>query len=91
MLHQLAQPIAAQLAQYLDIETSAVAKLLAPPTRPAGDLALPCFAFAKAAKKAPPQLAAELATVASAIDGVRAEAAGPFLNIYLAPRWLLGP
>ena len=85
MLQELAEPIAAKLAGHLELPTEEVTKLLAPPTRPAGDLALPCFAFAKAARKAPPQLAGELAEVASSLAGVRAEAAGPFLNIYLAP------
>ena len=85
MLQQLAEPIAVKLAQHLELDTAAVAKLLAPPTRPAGDLALPCFAFARATRKAPPQLAAELAEVAGSIDGVRAAAAGSFLNIYLSP------
>ena len=50
------------------------------------DFAVPCFAFAKAAKMAPPQLAGQLAdTINNQLAGYSAEAAGPFLNITLTP------
>lgn len=63
------------------------AALAVPPRPEMGDLAFPCFGLAKARRRPPPALAAELAgTIASAIAGApgrlaRAEAAGPFLNI----------
>ncbi|MFN0244593.1 MAG: arginine--tRNA ligase [Planctomycetota bacterium] len=44
-----------------------------------GDLAFPCFALAKAQKKAPPAIAAELATQLS-LPGITAKAAGPYIN-----------
>ena len=60
---------------------------MAPPTKAgAGDFAVPCFALAKAAKAAPPALAQDLArALPAAVAGLRAEAAGPFLNLDYAP------
>ncbi len=49
-----------------------------------GDLALPCFPFAKALKQKPDAIAQTLAESIAALDAVeQAEAAGPFLNIRL--------
>jgi arginyl-tRNA synthetase len=47
-----------------------------------GDLALPCFTFARDLKKAPQQIAQDLeaATTEANIAGVTAKAIGPFLN-----------
>ena len=46
-----------------------------------GDFAFPCFPLAKALKKAPPAIAAELAgALAEDLDGISVEAAGPYLN-----------
>ena len=46
-----------------------------------GDLSFPCFQLAKALKKAPPAIAAELAgKLAATLPGVTATAAGPYLN-----------
>jgi arginyl-tRNA synthetase len=46
-----------------------------------GDLAFPCFQLAKSLKKAPPAIAAELATrIASELSGISAVAAGPYIN-----------
>lgn len=44
-----------------------------------GDLAFPCFQLAKQLGKAPPALAAELAA-ALKLEGITAQATGPFLN-----------
>ena len=50
------------------------------------DLALPCFQLAQARKVPPPKLATELAAlVENAGLGVRAVAAGPFLNLTFEP------
>lgn len=49
-----------------------------------GDLAFPCFRAAKQLGKNPAQLAQELAT-AVCIDGATLVAAGPYLNLKLAP------
>jgi arginyl-tRNA synthetase len=46
-----------------------------------GDLAFPCFPLAKTLRQAPPKIAAELADrVASALEGIAVEAAGPYIN-----------
>ena len=56
-------------------------KLEAPRDPALGDLAFPCFALAKAAKKSPPAVASELqAAVAGRIAGVEAVATGPYVN-----------
>jgi len=68
-----------------------VAAALVPPPKPEmGDVAFPCFALAKAQRKAPPAIAAELceklaAEIAAkqASGGLlaRVEAAGPYVNV----------
>jgi len=46
-----------------------------------GDFAFPCFPLAKALKKAPPAIATELAEEIDAdLDGIVAEATGPYIN-----------
>ena len=46
-----------------------------------GDFAFPCFPLAKAMKKAPPAIPSELAGELDAdLDGITAEAAGPYIN-----------
>ncbi len=63
------------------------AALVLPPRPEMGDLAFPCFALAKARRKPPASVAAELAAGFAAEPGAppgliaRAEAAGPYLNI----------
>ncbi|MBM3804934.1 MAG: arginine--tRNA ligase [Acidimicrobiia bacterium] len=57
-----------------------------PPKTEMGDLAFPfCFELAKAARKAPRQLAAEIASAAGPIDGVsQIQVAGPgYINVFL--------
>src|SRR5664279_4566409 len=49
-----------------------------------GDLAFPCFRAAKQLGKNPVQLSQELA-VAIVIEGAKLVAAGPYLNMKLAP------
>ena len=49
-----------------------------------GDLAFPCFPLAKALKKAPPAIAAELAeTLNASLDGITAVATGPYINFQI--------
>ena len=51
-----------------------------------GDIAFPCFQFAKAEKKAPPAVAAELATrLQGKGNFVTVKNLGPYLNFRLAP------
>ncbi|MGZ3770534.1 MAG: arginine--tRNA ligase [Bdellovibrio sp.] len=60
--------------------------LVEPPQSNMGDLAFGCFALAKALKKGPPQIAAEIAKHFSLDSNAeKAEAAGPYLNITFSP------
>ncbi len=61
--------------------TDALAAVTVPRERDRADLTLPCFTFAKAAGKAPPVVAADVAAAFTANDLLdSAEAAGPFVN-----------
>jgi arginyl-tRNA synthetase len=55
----------------------------------AGDVAFPCFTLAKTFKLAPAVIAAQLAAIVNGQDeGVRAETAGGYLNLFFDPvRW----
>ncbi len=63
-----------------------------PPEAALGDYALPCFRLAKELKRKPPELAAELGKTLAGISPwiERADVAGPFLNIQVAPGALAG-
>lgn len=64
-------------------------QLVDPPNPDMGDLAFGCFLIAKALKKAPPQIAATLATkLNSEPDKFSATAAGPYLNFSLRPKFV---
>lgn len=60
--------------------------LVEPPQSDLGDLAFGCFLLAKALKKAPPAISAEIAG-ALEIDAqlIKAQAAGPYLNLTFSP------
>jgi arginyl-tRNA synthetase len=76
--------VAKQIAKAASVKEEDVLALLeVPPDQKLGDLAFPCFTLAKKLKKAPQQIAAELAAKISDKKIQRAEAAGPYLNIYL--------
>jgi len=65
-----------------DIPTSELFKR--PEREEFGDLALPCFPFARHLKTAPPAIAAELQPVVAAVPGVeKADVVGAYLNIHL--------
>ncbi len=56
--------------------------LVEPPQSAMGDLAFGCFTLAKALKKGPPQIAAEIAQNFSADSAIeKVQAAGPYLNL----------
>lgn len=56
--------------------------LVEPPQSDMGDLAFGCFTLAKALKKGPPQIAAEIAQNFTADSSVeKVQAAGPYLNL----------
>ncbi|MGG4398267.1 arginine--tRNA ligase [Paenibacillus thiaminolyticus] len=58
-----------------------------PPKPELGDYAYPCFPLAKQRRQAPHQIAAEIATQVNeqGRDGVRAEAAGGYVNLFFDP------
>ena len=66
----------------LDIELSD------PPSPEMGDIAVPCFKFAKLLKKSPVQIAKELAPQLVSETVIKAEAAGPYVNLTLDPKFL---
>jgi len=81
------------IAPYVQLSKEEAARRLETPPDPAlGDAALPCFAFAREARKAPQAIAAELAQrVAHPLLTCRA--VGAYLNIAIrregiAPQWL---
>lgn len=84
-----ARAIVAALPDGIELAADEAAGLLAPPPKPElGDLAFPCFRLAKALRKAPPQIAQELAAALAGHEMfVSTRATGPYLNLSL----LLGP
>ena len=84
-----ARAIVAALPEGTDLTAAEAAALLAPPPKPElGDLAFPCFRLAKALRKAPPQIAQDLAAALAGHELVAStRATGPYLNLSL----LLGP
>jgi arginyl-tRNA synthetase len=68
-----------------------VAALVKIPEPDRGDLSLPCFALAKALRKNPAQIAAELAAeLAGDETFARIDAVGPYLNAVIDPSRLVG-
>ena len=78
--------IAAALSAACPLETDEIASLLeTPPSPEMGDYAFPCFRLAKAMRAAPAKIAADIARALALPDGVeRAEAAGPYVNFFVA-------
>jgi arginyl-tRNA synthetase len=77
-----------QLAELTELETDEINKILqGPADARMGDYSLPCFVLAKRLQKNPAQIASELAgrfTPDAYVE--RAEATGPYLNIFLNRR-----
>ena len=62
-----------------------------PDDRSMGDVALPCFQLAKALRKAPQQIATDIAEQLSPTDQIeRIEAVGPYVNFFARIGWLAG-
>lgn len=75
------QVLKAANAEVQVTESEIYNQLVEPPNTDLGHLAFGCFILAKAMKKAPPAVAAELKTILGSIDGVESiEVAGPYLN-----------
>jgi arginyl-tRNA synthetase len=72
----------------LSVEEIAV-KLEIPPNPKLGDVAFPCFTLSKEFKLAPAVIAGQLAAAVNQLgEGVRAETAGGYLNLFFDPvRW----
>lgn len=83
----LKDTVAAAIAVALNIPAAeAAAALTVPQDQKMGDLALPCFKFAKALKKAPPAIAAEIKAKLDLPAGLieRIEVQGGYLNFFAA-------
>ena len=86
---EIAASIAAASAGALTPE-EVQAALETPKDAKMGDLALPCFKFARTMRKAPPVIAKELAEALSLPDiAERAEIAGGYLNFFFSPAALV--
>lgn len=72
-----------------------IGQLVEPPNADLGDLAFGCFILAKQFKKSPAILAQELAAAFEVLihdkkenSILKAQAAGPYLNLTLSPQWI---
>jgi arginyl-tRNA synthetase len=89
MIDLLASPLADAIAARTGLDASVIRPLVAPPAKgQAADLAVPCFAIAKALGRTPPAVASDLAGLV--VPGVTLAAAGPFLNATLDPGAVAG-
>jgi arginyl-tRNA synthetase len=81
----LKNDIAEKISALTGIDKIRLVELLEiPPSEEMGDLALPCFYLAKIQKKSPAAIGADLASKIQEDDLIeRAEASGPYLNIFL--------
>lgn len=67
-----------------DFPLEKVSGMLETPPNPAmGDIAFPCFQLAKALRKAPPVIAAELAAAIQGAPLKEVQVAGPYINLFL--------
>lgn len=84
--HQVAEKIASALV-HLGVDSLTkenVYNMLETPPNPAmGDIAFPCFQLAKALRKAPPMIAAELTEQISGEPLKEVKAVGPYVNLFL--------
>jgi len=85
---QIKQHIARRLAAALDLpatrESELVRALARPPRLAMGDVALPCFPFARELRQPPQQIAQQLAGALAGDELIReARAEGPYLNLVL--------
>ncbi|QSO50318.1 arginine--tRNA ligase [Alicyclobacillus curvatus] len=78
--------IAELVAPVVGLSAADVAGLIEyPPNEDMGDLALPCFRFAKQLKKAPAEIAKDVATTLTKAGGFsKVEVAGGYVNVYLS-------
>lgn len=85
-MNGLKKAFAQALAQALEQDAASLeASIVRPPDSKLGAFAFPCFSLAKALRKAPPQIAADLASKVAAPEGTSVVAAGGYLNLVLQP------
>jgi arginyl-tRNA synthetase len=85
--HHLAQRLCAALGLGADRAAEIAAAFTAPPNLALGDVAFPCFQFAREQRKAPKAIAEDLAARIAPDDLIRqATAQGPYLNFFLDRR-----
>jgi arginyl-tRNA synthetase len=84
-MHRYELAFASEAAGALGVEPEEILKLIRIPEADRGDFSLPCFPFAKAQKKAPPQIAADTAQKLSDSALFSVSAAGPYVNATLNP------
>jgi arginyl-tRNA synthetase len=86
-MNEFVRTIAARVAEAAGLSPAEAERLIEVPKDPRmGDYAFPCFTLAKAAKKAPPLVAREVAARIGPAPGIAAcEAVGPYVNFRLAP------
>ncbi len=66
-------------------ETDVLALIEYPPNRELGDLALPCFRFARTLRRSPQEIAAELASALQSVDAfASATQAGGYVNVHFS-------
>lgn len=84
--HQVAEKIASALV-HLGVDSltqEQVYNMMETPPNPAmGDIAFPCFQLAKALRKAPPMIAAELTEQINGAPLKEVKAVGPYVNLFL--------
>ncbi len=88
-MQKLKEEVGLLLSSHLSLEPAVIEDLLeVPPDSSFGDLAFPCFTLAKTYKKAPAQVAGELAANLAGEKGLyfnKVAAGGPYLNFFIAP------
>lgn len=90
-IDMLLEQAAALLHPHVPLEKEELLRRLETPPEPGlGDVAFPCFVLAKTLRRAPAVIAAGIAEAVNAGgSGVRAEAAGGYVNLFFAPAvWL---
>ena len=80
------QKIVDQLKPHLDLSESEITAMISTPPDPQmGDYSFPCFTLAKAMKKSPKDIAADLAAELAPTDLLeRIQTAGPYLNFFVS-------
>jgi len=81
-MNPVVKEIAQKIGEIYNFPANEISKLIThPPDETLGDYALPCFILAKKLKNAPQQIATEIAEKLVGGAVVKADAAGPYVNI----------